>query len=776
MDITHVNGQALVDLDLVAFIQHAEGYAYSSNVELRQRSRLYPAVEDVSLNESQRVLYVAPVDGAVASQADAEAFNLLVRRVFAPSLRAATVTGTYNGSTYQNQVWFRGDARPSPGYWEIDVLAANATWESNTESNHAGVGAVVVGGNAYAQPSIEITGGAACTRYRVTVTDNTGQGIGSYMIAVPVTAASSANIIAYHNLFPVPFYFDGTRVYLRVGTRVGQVGTVDIYAGAGVSNQIGTAQALDDGGLTLDSGIASGIFKPAIENPFDHPRAAALSWHPGIVTKHESSRPYTFGWDGSRLRLVDTESSGDKHLFDDDMDAVVLTSPVGLDSITVPSLTLRAGYRPGSGSDADGQEKVMRVIIADIDGAYEAANEPTNPAWHQHTNSRHPDKPYYAQWTFGDNTFPNTQSQNIRRIVSREEKAAPDEDKNLGGTPVYTGEERDPVTYNYRVYEGWEMTVTGLYNRMEWVEDYLPSEFQEVVERFIGCTVTTGAPGVYYLHFPAGSYAGADIPLLNMSINPKNGAFKAANFLAPYEAIYNQDPNIGNASLEPGVIFQADWVDPDTLEPLDDVGSDAITEDPLVGRARVSIWSRSRTSENWTRRWTSSLTGTADAAVMQGGRSGLESALAPGTISLGGDTQVAIGLEPAAANPNHIEWAELDIGGSIEVTTQAGQRPTIGLASVAAQRLTGTLSNAETGEELSLSHVLSDATGLEINTSLVGTERAIRGAGGVGPWYGDIAASGGSRLFDLAPAATNNVSATGNVSGISLTWRDRVAW
>lgn len=762
MDIIAVGDFVLADNDLRGFIEHADGVAYSSSLRLRERSRQYPVIEDVSLVESERTIFLEAVEGAVQDEADQEAMNLLVRRIFRPSLNAQLVTGRWNGGDYQNYVWFKGDARPSPSYWEITAVSAVATWESTT-LNTDSTSPLTVGGNAPAQPLITITGGDSCTRYRVVASDNTGSGLGSYMIAVPVTASSASNIICYQNGLPVPFSYDGTRVYLRAGTRIGRNCIIDIYAGSGVSNTGGTVNGIDAGGLTLDSDIASGIFKPAIEDPFEHPLSAALSWHPGKVIRHDRSRAYTFGWDGQRIRLVDRESTGTKVLLPDDMDAVVLTSPVGLQSISGVSLTARAGYREGRvvPAEDDETEKVMKVTIATIDGSRmsdgpklpDASGNVRDLITATLTGYGAARNPYlfYAQFQFGNITFPNT--------YSYDSSQDPESFFGLGSkySPAYGG--------------------TGLAQGTVWRNDYLPWELPQLAAEYLGCTVENGDEGVYYLRFPAGAFRGIeDLPLLSMSLHEKGATYSLANNDP------GQDPLTivitGDASLNDVLLFESEWVDPVTLEPLDNVNSDAITDDPLIGKARVSIWSRGRYSEDWTRRWTSSLTGSLGSAIMQDGKIGIQSVLAPGSINLDGDTQVAIGLEPSAADPNHIEWAELEIGGSIQVTTMSAERPTINVASVAAQALSGGIINDTVGVRLDFERIYSDATGLEIDTSALGTQRAVRGASGVGPWYGILRPSGGNRLFDLDAATDNAISKSGDMSGatVAFAWRDRIAW
>ncbi len=754
MKIISIGGVVLDDEDLEGVVEKATDPPYEINVEYRTRSQLAPSIEDYSYQESERNLYIQP---KFDTSPDLETINQSVREFFAVTGELVEIIGEYQGTQYRNDVLIRSNARPYQNGFRLRGVFLEPAWEA-TSVTTSSANPIAISGNHVVRPLITITDGDAVDRTRLTITDQTGEGIDSWMITTAITAGSANDILIVKDGMSVPFEFASNRVYFRVGTRIGRPTVVDIYEGSAINNTV-KADAMDAGGLTLDSDIASGTFKPSPSDPYTHPRSAAMSWLPQITTEHDRSIPYRFGYEDGTIKLIDSDSTGTQQKMNNDMDSLVLTSPVEMDEISGIEIDLATGFRAGRiAEDSEDVERVMRVIITDADGNLipddvREWSDGTVNIQSTYTNLHlsqltwpvaRTDYPFYAQWTFGAITFPYTYS-------------------------YETLEETFQITT-----PGGAKFATGT----RWNLDYAPWEFPTVAAQFLGCTVENGATGVYYLRWAAGAFQGADIPDLTMSLNPK-GASWIVDDSGDVPVVVH-----GDAGIDDVIVFQTDWVDPVTLEVLDGSQSDAITDDPLIGRARAVVKYWTRDSENPITAYSVELTGTSDGDVTSDPSAGApvagtdnEVTITLPTISIPGAVQVAIGLEPVAADPQEIEWGTLTIDGTIQITTQAGSRPSIGVASTAAQRLDGVLANDRTGVRLDFDEAYSDDSGLEINASAIGTAQAVRGAGGVGPFWGIVASSAGARMFDFLPG-DNDWSLDGDMAGatVEFQYRERLAW
>lgn len=781
IDSIPLNGESGVEFWLTR-----EHSARAVRESIRNRSHLPPVLEDVTF-EPVRARFAVKTDsftaGAIGSVSE---FDVYVNQVFNADGRTRILHAVREGVEYEIAVQITSFSRESPGRWGGSMLILDPYWQAAVPETGSS-SPLIVSGNVTTSPVIRITGGTACTRRRVTI--RSSHPLEAYPIAVNV-GGDENNHYVFHHGRRIPYAFEDGVIFFRVDTdwplnSPTHRAIVDIYSDADLSNDQDAGE-FDPAGLTLDKNINDGVISANIEAAPGNPLSPSFAWLLGQSGDHDSSRVYTYGWDDG-IKLVDREETGIKVSLKDDVDGYTIVSPLEMSRVSGLNFSVNVGYRRGRNSPGDADKRVMRVIIADIDGAFEDA-KPTNPPHQQHPNSRHPDKPYYAQWTFGDITFPNTQSQNIRRTILAKQK----DDGGSGGVPVGGGTQYDDFTYE--VQEGWQQTSESrFYYRQEWIEDYIPSEFKQVVERFIGCEVTTGAPGVYYLHFPKDAYHGASIPLLSMSIHPKSGEFREAAFFDPYLEVIvpSHDPDIGNAALEKVPLFQAEWVDPDTLEPFESQNTGSSEpEIDLTGVVRVSVVYWTRDSEQPVVAWTRVLRGAPSAARAKpsvGGtvrewkadrrgtgemeRVGVTYEFSNLTVETPGAIQVALRLEPAASNPGEIDWGELKATGNPTITLE--KTPTIIVQSTAAQFVDGTLVNQTTGSQITFNECFSDANGLEVDASGQVVNKVVQGVGDVGPVYGLPVPSNGTRWFDLS-YGENVITKSGNLGTVSFEWRPRL--
>jgi hypothetical protein len=663
----------------------------SAESDLQRRAYLPPRLEQVTPAARRRRFRVSRAKG---SALDNDAFNALVYGLFNPdrgprvlSMRTDPEDADTEYRAVASVLDF-GEEEP-PVTWvgvfefvEPDWLKAVTVVSSASP--------LTVGGNVPARPLITLTGGDSCTRRRLTVKDRTGHAIASF----PRRVAASADDEAFVFLdgLQVPYALDGTDLIFRAAAQAGQSAYVDIYTGTGVTNS-DYANRLDAGGMDLTT-LTDTQVEVAASGVQANPGSAALSWRPGITTRHAESRNYTFGLDGDEVRLIDREATGVVVTLPDDADSLVLASPVEISQVTF-SFEVETGRIAGADDAAPGagetDERVMRVTIADYDGEPTPENAATWPAGAPTGGSLFP---WYAQWTFGQTTFPNTY--------------------------VETG-----VTNQ-----------SGFDSADRWHNVAEPSDFPALAAEWIGVPLTTGAPGVYYLHFVEDAFHGVEIPLLSMTITPRGATFVAGG---------DTDTVIADAGPKPAELFEALWVDPETLEPIVEGETPAAAQ---TGMARAVVKYLPRASEDWVTARAWNVAGTPESVV---------EAIEDVTVSTPGAVAVAIGLEPLAALPNTLDWGRLTLTAPALVEFQSAKTPQVTSATVAANRADGVLRNVTDAQQLELVNTFYDGGGLEIDAASL----AIRGAGGVGPVYGEIRPSGGVRLFDLPPGDVDWTNSTG---------------
>lgn len=748
--VTQIDSQSLNSVEgiRVHIVRNTSAGDFVATTTKRQRSRLTPAITNEVFESRRRIVHISP-DPAVIDTSDpdnVESLDSTIHEIFMPWKGTRILYGTdHSGNNYTANIRINRFGRRSPHEWEAEFEFIDGVWKSatlNTETTSP----LTVSGNVFAQPTITLSGGQAITRTRVTVTDRTGHGIMGYMISVSAPGASASNHLVYMNGIEIPFNLSSGRLFFRVAAPPpngsGSTSTfIDIFYSTAITNTE-TADQLDAAGITLNAAVASGAFTTDPDNPFSKALASSLTWHPGIVTRHPRNRAYTFGFDGeSQIRLVDRSATGTQYNLPDDADAYILSSPVEINSISDLSFDVTSQYVPGrNSSSGSGDERVMRVTISTIDGVMPPTGPILDSSHQRDLLSGYMDEfpsarnnyLFYSQFTFGDVTFPNTYSYDSRQ----------DPESIMGlsmqGNPTYD-----------------EAFVQGTV----WRNDYLPWEIQTLAETYLGCTVTTGADGVWYLHFPDGAFNGIeDLPLLSMSIHEKGGEW----------TVPNNDPGqedltiiaYGDASINDSILFESVWVDPDTLEPLDRADPDApANEEPLAGTVTAFVAKKTRDSEDWVTVWEQTVA--ADGSNYSG-------TLTPTGLTGLNATQIAVGLKPASTNPNTIDSGTLTITTDPVITLSGSKTPSVSINSgLSAQLYDGTLTNTTTGKYIDLDRVVGN--GIEIDTENLKIQAS------TGPFYGRLSNNGGVRLFDLEVGSNAWTEDFNGSPTVTFTWYDREA-
>lgn len=264
-----------------------------------------------------------------------------------------------------------------------------------------------------------------------------------------------------------------------------------------------------------------------------------------------------------------------------------------------------------------------------------------------------------------------------------------------------------------------------------WVVHFLENIFTEA-------TITTGPPGWFYIWFDEEEVT---IPLVELILSPA--------FMADLDS-----------PEAPPWVSETVWVDPVTLEPLDsNPETSDLLPDPIRGMARAVVKYRTRDSEHWITAWSREVVGS--------GPSGTLVSLSGLNIATPGAVQIAIGLEPVAKQFSNADWGRLRITSTPTIDLVSSRMPgAVVSAPIEAMQINEVIRNHTTGARLQLKDYLADG-GLEIDVSSL----QIRGAGGVGPTYGDLRTNQGAKLFDLVPGE-NDIEATENVS---IAYRPRLA-
>jgi hypothetical protein len=277
-----------------------------------------------------------------------EAFNETVFRYFAPygGLQPIVIQpeeGSENSYNGQARVVSLGKEHNGiiEGVFEFTrPLLLAETEHAETTSP------LTVGGNVYAQPIIEISGGASVTRYRLTWRDRTGHGLAAHLVSAPLDLDPSETLVFSGNTgMRIPFTVAGGRLWCHIDCLPSRTTFVDVYTGASIEN---TDAPLDPAGLDLAASSATEL----VYSNWDignHPLAASLRWHPGMVVNHPGNRPYTFGMADTSVNaagfvLTDRTAASQRFNWDDDYDAAVLVSSVPITRIENVAIRAFAGY------------------------------------------------------------------------------------------------------------------------------------------------------------------------------------------------------------------------------------------------------------------------------------------------------------------------------------------------------------------------------------------------------------------------------------------------
>lgn len=711
----------------------------------RARARLSPAREQM-LMASRAVPFQVTIDDSWEDSV--EEFNILVWGIFSPRrgglatrLLSAVEVDPFNPEdVYQMAVELTAFGRPGPFEWRGEMVALDPVWvaadvESSTMSP------IVVGGNEATRPVIRITGGTSVTRHRVILRDRTGHGVRGIPIGIPIEGLSEQNFIVYLDGPPrQPYAYVNGRLYVLVEIDAGRPAFLDIYSGSAINNTLDAGQ-LARAGLEFNDGLSSGTLTTSMGIPGTHPPARAWCWQPAVTAPHAEGRSYTFGFDGDTLHMVDREATGERIDLPDDADSWQFTSPVEIKSISDLEIEVTAGYLPGQATTDQQTGRVMRVTMATIDGS----PIPEGPTWDSNhlspypigamaphlttigfPRARHTHQLYYATFQFGAITFPNTHSLQLRENAL---------------IPWGNGTAQPGSTI--------------------WRDDYMPWELPDLAAEYLGCTVTTGPPGVWYLHFPPGAFRGIEPPLLSMTLHEKGGTF-----------IYRQAGEddiefsvLGDTSLNDVILFASEWVDPVTLNPPGDDPDAAANVDPIRGQVRVVLRKWTRDSPYPETVWSKVVSGS--------GPNGTTEVIQIPTVNVDGAVMLAVGLEPAASSPDTITWGSLRVTSDPVITLDAARLPDITVSQpIAAQKLDGQLVNTTNGQSIPFRDTLSDATGLEWD----GETPDLQGVDGMGPIYGALPPSIGTPVMELE-VGENEWQAFGDLSNatIEFLWRKRLA-
>lgn len=759
MTLTRIDSQTLNGAEGINVVleRSTSSDSYSISSSKQARSQNTPRVNDRSFDQRRRILKFYYTEGAHGL--DKDQMHTLLNEVFMPWLGERILYADDEaGNPYQARIEIKRFGHvDGPHQWEAEIFFLDGVWKAENLSGPVTTSPITITGNVFARPIITLTNGAVIARDRLTITDNTGHGVAGLLIRyTPGSSMSENNYVIYMNGIEIPFLKTGSELYFRITAPAPRGGLsrptyVDVFYGASINNTT-TAGQIDMAGVSTLTSTWDYTTDPT--DPFSKPLPAGLAWHPGIVTRHPQSRPYTFGFDGTNvIRLIDRTATGTQYNLPDDADAYIITSPVEIESLTNLTFDVTPGYKEGTNPASGGltPARSLRVTIATIDGKAQpdsgwrwsdvsgttitGDNSSGVRTYEDSFPGTSKDQNHYTQWTFGENTFPKTVSWQTTDHHSYLIKISELQSKfvNPGST-------------------GWSGTIAA------------PWDFPELAEQYIGCTVVNGEEGVYYLDFPEGAYRGSSLPDLTMNIQP---LVTNLTYTHDDESI-NSLTIQGSTAWTESMVFEVVEVDPVTREPINQRTGvdDPTTDEPLVGVVNAAIVIRLRDSEDWVTVWEERVVGTAD-----GGATTFSPDLT-GLVS--GAVQIAVVLRPGSSNPNTLDWGTLSITSNPVVKLQSSKAPTINASKgLSAQRLDGALTNTSTGEAIYFDEIVGADGGLIIDTENLRIEA------GSGPFYGKIRNTGGVNMFNLQafPSKVNNWTLSGDMStaAASFEWYERRA-
>lgn len=711
----------------------SDGVSVSPN--LRQRSKSPAALESVTYNPRNQGFEVYR---DAANTMNLDEFNYHVQHLFLPDGNERIIQVQIDpgeGETpvptlVWNTVLITSFQRDEPNKWSGTFQYRDPVWKYVEESSEDTT-TVVVEGNLPVRPKLKIIAGQEITRQRFFVLDNTGHSIRAYPVRiVPSALLDEENYRVFVNNVEVPFSYDEAALYFRVSAPVQPKNTkIDIYHGTSITNTL-YAGKMNAAGMTLNSGIVTGDIEVSTEDSSANPIAPSLAWHPSISVRHPSRRDYTFGMEDDVIKLISNDTAEDLTALENDVDSFVLVSGTEIDSISDLNLTVHAGYQPGINGDANessSNRQMMRVMMRVLK----------------------PGSAYHAAWTLGISDLDRSYS--YERVI-----------------------DNDTYTINETIWTTWGEI----------------GEFDSLLSSLSQVNVTKGATypnggGIWYLDFP---FKYPKVPFMSMSVAPRDvvktrttkdvepNVSEGAMFIPPARGVGSRearyrgkvDYEYHNLGQVPVVIFDCDWVDPDTKQPFsEDADQSNLQEDPIRGRTRAVIKYRKRNDARWITAWSRTVTGT-----YPNGRSTSYIGI---TANTPGAVEIAIGLEPVGTRNTIVDWGTLEVDSVPIIHMDTSRMPDIVPTDpVDALHINGTLLNTANNKWFRFIDYLADAAGVEIDISA--DHPVIRGINGVGVVNGVIQSNGRDIPFLLQPGS-NVYTTTDDLDTATLIetdWQERL--
>lgn len=307
---------------------------YAANTILTERMGLAPRYRGQSRTEARfEFQVIRPGD------VDAEAWVPDVLQLFNPYEPPATIRGTFNGESIENQamvanVEVRGGTHGEMWGKRItgEMILTDAVWRSTVDNGPETTSPVEAGGNLPASPVITLTnGGTAVTRHRYNIRARNQGGVSGYPVRIQVVATA-----VFINGLPVPFTVEGSHTWFRVHLPPGVTVPVDIFTGGSADAGL---DAMDSGSMDLaNSTNTAWQYSGWIVSA--NPGGGAGMWLPGITdAKRRAGRTYTWGLTAensgyAEIHLAETKVQERQFEFANDVDSLVLTSGVPMTTIT----------------------------------------------------------------------------------------------------------------------------------------------------------------------------------------------------------------------------------------------------------------------------------------------------------------------------------------------------------------------------------------------------------------------------------------------------------
>jgi len=703
---------------------------------MRPRSGLPPMREGVTYDPLEQDFVVYMISGGV-TQDNRPTFSNTVYGIFQPTGEEVVLEGHLPHApsvTLTNKAVITSFGEITFGEWNGTFELADPIWREK-DATSTSDNPITVGGNAPARPTVTLgeNTGDPCFRQMLTVTDRTGHGVASLLMAITpaVDDLPAENYIIHFENQPQPFAKVGSRLFFRVGVQAESLPTfIDIHMGAAIDGSA-WADTLETFGVALDADIGNWRYQVDTSVASDNGVSAALAWMPVVTGDHQQRRRYTFGMDGGELKLRDDNVGvGEgQESFPNDVDSLTMMLPVEATLMTGLELEVDTGFQEAANTGASNAwgQRVMRCYM------YVGPNVGD----------------HYATWTLGPTTFPytySTQSSGSSNSTRTYENGMSESRSSSRSTTSW---------HNY--------VLASRNNFIAMFRKYFPNFPVWVSGNYI------------YINFGQGDF---NIPTIGMSVQPRastvssssssSGSFPepAWDPFALHLQSYISSSGSSSSSSGPanspdtrGIIWESIWVDPDTLLPFDQSPETAhLLPYAVHGQARVTIAYLRRDSPHWHTAWSEVLTSN------DGGNS--HHYTIP-SLDISGAMQVAIRLEPLSAQHAYANWGSLRVTSTPTIHLNTNRVPDIDLSeAVPARVINGGLYNLATGEGLLFDQVLVDEPGISLNME----NGSMRPVSGVGQYYGGIYPSAGSNLITLNPAEPNAWAVNGNIGTADVLW------